>query len=330
MLPNKDPRPGVSFLDRAREMDYVGTLLTTGAFVSGVMAVTWGGITFPWNSGRIIGLFVCSGVLFILLGLQQKYALLTTIQRRVFPVEFLKSRSILILFAMTSAGGTALFVPIYMTPIYFQFVRTDSALEAGVRLLPFIMLLIFAVILNGAVLSAYGLYMPWYLAGGLLTMTGSALMFTVDVDTSTAKIYGYQILIGFGVGLFAQASFSVAQALVSPERVASAIGFITCAQVSGVTISLAIANSIFLNQSQTAIEAILPNTPKSEIQAAISGVGSGFVASLSPGVQEQVLVAIVHSISKTYIMVIVAGTLVSLLSLAMKREKLFLQGGAAG
>jgi hypothetical protein len=113
-------------------------------------------LTYPWNSGRIIGLFVCSGVLFILLGFQQVYTVFTTTSRRIFPVEFFKIRTILILFAMTAAGGTAIFIPIYMTPIFFQFTRGDSALESGVRLLPFILLMVFAVISNGAVLSAYG------------------------------------------------------------------------------------------------------------------------------------------------------------------------------
>jgi hypothetical protein len=47
-----------------------------------------------------------------------------------------------------------------MIPIFFQFTYNDTALEAGVRLLPFIMLMIFAVIGNGAILSAYGYYMP--------------------------------------------------------------------------------------------------------------------------------------------------------------------------
>jgi MFS family permease len=330
MLPNKDPRPGVSFMDRAREMDYVGAVLTIGAFVSGVMAVSFGGITYPWNSGRIIGLFVCSGVLFILLGFQQVWTVFTNKSRRVFPVEFFKSRTILILFCMTAAGGTAVFVPIYMIPIFFQFTRNDSALEAGVRLLPYIMLLIFAVISNGAILSAYGYYMPWYTLGGLLVLTGGALMYTVDQSTSIARVYGYSVILGFGDGLFAQASFSVAQAIVDPALIASAVGFITCAQVSGVTIALAIANSVFLNKSQTSIEAILPNVPIKEIQAAIAGAGSEFVKSLSPNVREEVLTAIVSAMSKTYILVITAGSLAAVLSLALKRERLFMAvGGAA-
>jgi MFS family permease len=329
MLPNKDPRPGVSLTDRAREMDYLGGLLTIGAFVSGVMAVSFGGITYPWNSGKIIGLFVCSGVLFILLGLQQVFTVFTTKTRRVFPIEFFKSRTILILFCMTAAGGTAVFIPIYMIPIFFQFTRNDSALEAGVRLLPLIFLMIFAVITNGAVMSAYGVYMPWYTAGGIFTVIGGALMYTVDTDSSISRVYGYSVIIGLGTGMFAQASFSVAQAIVAPELIPSAVGFITCAQVSGVTIALAIANSVFLNKSQEGIQKILPGVPVSDIQAAIAGAGSQFVDSLSDGVKLEVLKAIVSAMSKTYILVITGGSLVVVLSAFMKRERLFMAAGGA-
>ena len=329
MLPNKDPRPGVSLKDRAREMDYLGGILTIGAFVSGVMAVSFGGLTYPWNSGKIIGLFCCSGVLFILLGLQQVYTVFTTTSRRIFPIEFFKSRTILILFCMTAAGGTAVFIPIYMIPIFFQFTRSDTALEAGVRLLPLIFLMIFAVITNGAVLSAYGYYMPWYTFGGIFTLVGGALMYTVDTDSSVSRVYGYSVLVGIGTGMFAQASFSVAQAVVEPHMIPMAVGFITCAQVSGVTIALAIANSVFLNKSQTGIEKILPGVPVAEIQAAIAGAGSKFVDSLSDSVKLEVLKAIVSAMSKTYILVITAGSLVVVLSVFMKRERLFMAAGGA-
>ncbi|KAI9052700.1 hypothetical protein LZ554_002977 [Drepanopeziza brunnea f. sp. 'monogermtubi'] len=330
MLPNHDPRPGVTLLDRAREMDYLGAVLTIGAFVSGVMAISCGGVQYEWDSGTTIGLFVCSGLLFIVLGLQQVYTVFTNTSRRIFPVEFFRSRTILILFAMTAAGGTAVFIPIYMMPIYFQYTRGDSALEAGVRLLPFIFLMIFAVIGNGAVLSAYGYYMPWYTAGGIFIVIGGALMYTVDTTTSTSAVYGYSILVGFGCGLFAQASFSVAQAVVEPSNVAAAVGFITCAQVTGVTIALAIANAVFLNGSQDKIATLLPAVPLSDIQSAISGGGSDFVKSLSPELQERVLVAIVDSMSKTYILVIVAGAVAVVLSAGMKRERLFMAAGHAG
>lgn len=323
MLPNKDPRPGVSLADRAREMDYLGGILMIGASVSGVMAVSFGGVMYSWNSGRIVGLFCCSGVLFILLGVQQVLTFFTTVARRIVPVEFFKSRTVLILFAMTAAGGTSIFLPIYMTPIYFQFTRGDTAIQSGVRLLPFIMLMIFAVIANGAFLSKFGYYMPWYLAGGILIVIGGALMFTLDASTSVSSIYGYTVLIGFGVGLFAQASFSVAQAVVKPEMVPASVGFISTGQIFGITLALAIANALFLNRSEEGIQALLPNTPSSEIQQTIAGARSELFQSLGPGVREQVLGVIVSSSSMTYALVIAAGALVTVLSLLLKREKLF-------
>ena len=155
-------------------------------------------------------------------------------------------------------------------------------------------------------------------------------MHVVDQHTDISRVYGYSVIIGFGNGVYSQASFAVAQALVEPEYVSSAVGFITCGQISGVTIALAIANSIFLNNSQKSLEAILPTTPPAVIQAAIAGAGSNFVKGLSATVREEVLAAIVSAISKTYILVITAGALTVVLSLAMKRERLFMaaQGAA--
>ena len=277
ILPNRDPRPGVSFIDRAREIDYVGAALIFGTFASGFVAVSFGGIVYPWNSGKIIGLFVCSSILFIRLGIQQAN---TITSRRILPVEFFKSRTILFLFAMTFAGGTAVFLPIYMVPIFFQLTRDDTALEASVRLLPFIFLIVFAVIGNGAILSAYEYYMPWYTLGGILVITGGALMYTIEVDPNVFRAYSLSIIVGLSTGLLAQALFSIAQTTIETEFIASEVGFITCAQVSGVTIALAIVNSIFLNKSQPTIHAILPEVSMSDIQVAITGAGSVLIASL--------------------------------------------------
>jgi hypothetical protein len=208
-----------------------------------------------------------------------------------------------------------------MIPIFFQFTRNDSALEAGVRLLPLIFLMIFAVIMNGAILSVYGYYMPWYTVGGVFTAFGGGLMYTVNTDSSISCVYGYSIIIGFGARLFAQASLSVAQAVVEPHLIPSAVSFMTCAQVSGV--------SIFLNKSQTGIEKILPGVPVAEIQPAIAGARSQFVDSLSEGVKLELLEVIVSAMSKTYILVITAGLLVTVLSIALKRERLFIAASGA-
>lgn len=323
LLPSKDPRPGVPYKQRAAEMDYAGTVLLMGGLTTFILAINWGGVVYPWASGRIIALFVVSGVLFILLGIQQVFTIFTTLARRTIPVQFFRSKTVLILFAITAASGASAFVPIYFVPLFFQFTRNDGALDAGVRLLPLIVVMVITILANGALMAKFGYYMPWYLFGGAFTVAGSALMYTVDQDTSSSKIYGYTVLIGMGVGMFLQASFSVAQAVVDTENIPPAVGFITLAQFLGITMALAIANAVFLNESETRIARILPTVALSEIQAAIKGAASGFVKSLDPETRTRVLGAIVKAIDETYALVITAGSLVAALSLLMKREKLF-------
>ncbi|TEY29568.1 hypothetical protein BOTCAL_0941g00020 [Botryotinia calthae] len=329
MIPSKDARPGVPFKERAVEMDYVGIILQAGAFTMFVMAINWGGNIYPWKSGQVIGLFVGSGVCFILLSIQQSLVLFTTSARRIIPVEFVSSRTIMILFAVTAASGSSAFVPIYFIPIFFQYTRDDGPLDAGIRLLPFIIVMVVMVFANGALMAKWGYYMPWYLFGGLLATAGSACMYTVDLDTSLSRIYGYTVIIGAGVGMWLQASFSVAQAVVEPALIGAAVGLMTLAQFAGITITLAIANSVFLNTSQSRILDILPNVPLAEIQAAMQGSGTDFIKTLSPDQKTAVLGAIVKAIGKTYILVIAAGSLVAILSLFMKIEKLFVSAAVA-
>ena len=162
-----------------------------------------------------------------------------------------------------------------------------------------------------------------FLVGGCLVVIGSALMYTVDLDDSRGRVFGYTVMIGAGVGMFGQAGYAVTQAVVKLEDIAPAIGFITLAQFVGITLSLALANAVLLNESQSEIQQILPDVPLTEIQEAILGARSSLVQSLAPDVQRRVLNAIVNAISDTYILVIVAGALVTTLSVAMRREKLF-------
>lgn len=114
MLPRSDPRKGTPILQLLKEIDWVGSAIITGAFVSGIMAISFGGILYPWNSGQIIACFVVSGVLFIALALQQVFAIFTTKEERIFPVQFLQSRTMILLFALTAAAGTGIVIPLYM------------------------------------------------------------------------------------------------------------------------------------------------------------------------------------------------------------------------
>lgn len=96
-IPDFDRKKHLTTLEKAKEVDWLGTVLSCGAFASGTMALSFGGVLFPWNDRRIIAMFVLSGVLFALFFFTQSRAILTTPERRIFPMEFWKSRTLILL-----------------------------------------------------------------------------------------------------------------------------------------------------------------------------------------------------------------------------------------
>ncbi len=92
----------------------------------------------------------------------------------------------------TPAAANRMQTTAYYIPLYFQFTKVlsfvsgasrcsntfqgDSALGAAVRLLPFIVMIVFFALVNGGLMPKLGYYMPWYLFGSALVLIGSALM----------------------------------------------------------------------------------------------------------------------------------------------------------
>ncbi|KAJ5716557.1 hypothetical protein N7493_008468 [Penicillium malachiteum] len=324
-LPQGDPQPEARLKRKLLQIDYLGILLNTGTFTALIMAINFGGTLYGWGAGQEIALWVVGGVLLIMFTLQQRFTLGTTEGERIFPADFLSRPLMWLLFAEMSAAGTCVFIPTYYIPLYCQFVIGDSPLTAAVRLLPFILLMVCFGLLNGAMMMKFGLYMPWYLLGGILTSIGGGLMSTVDELTPISRIYGYCALIGIGSGLFIQTSFSVAQAKNFRSRGSDATSFIALAQNLGIVLSLAISGAIFQNQALEKLEKLLPDYPREVLQGALMGTNSELLKQIPKEVQRKVLHAIVDAMSHTYYLVIAAGVMAAVGSLVMKRERIFIQ-----
>jgi hypothetical protein len=79
------------------------------------MALTFAGAQWAWNDGRTITVLTMFGVTLIAFIVTQRYSVLTTAERRIYPVQFLRRRTFLILYAATSCAATSVFVAIYVS-----------------------------------------------------------------------------------------------------------------------------------------------------------------------------------------------------------------------
>ena len=320
----------IPLLMRLRRLDIVGGVLWAASLSTIIMAISFGGTLYDWSSGNIIALFVTSGVLWILFGLQQTFAVFCQKDYRFFPVHLLRQRDMWVLFGQMSTSISILFLTLYFIPVYLQFVLGYSPLQAGVRLLPFLTFAIFSLLINGAVTGKTGLYMPWYLGGSMLTTIGSALMYALvagkqNVGPIPGAILGYEVILGVGVGAYVQASFAVAQAKVPPSEIPVAVAFIGCAQVTGICLCFSIAYSIFINTATNQISTLLPTASVLQIQAAIIGVDSSIFTQLPDTTKMAVLNAISGSIKDAWIQSLAAAILSFLLAIFMKPERLALK-----
>ena len=148
--------PDVSFLKKLARIDWVGFVLNAGFWISFTMVLTFAGGAWAWRDARTIVLFIVFGLLVAAFAVQQYFNIFTTQANRMFALHLLKSRTQILLYFGTASAVTALFVPVYYIPVYFQFVQNDTALMAAVRLLPFVLIAISSNMAVGVILPKIG------------------------------------------------------------------------------------------------------------------------------------------------------------------------------
>ncbi|KAI5459524.1 major facilitator superfamily domain-containing protein [Mariannaea sp. PMI_226] len=324
IVPTKNPRPDLTIIQKLGNIDWIGAGLYASSFVLFVIVLTFGGSTYAWDSTPIIVLWVVFGVCLIAFVLQQGLKIFTNDERRLFPVHFLKSRTLILLYITTGSAGAAQGVVLYYTPLFFQFTRGDSPLQAAVRLLPFICTFIFFVMAAGGTLSIVGRYNFYYIIGGSFITIGGALLCTTNETTSTSKIYGYEALTAIGIGLLFQIGYAVAGSKVIPKDVPKAIGFINVGQIGTIAISLAIAGSLFQNVGFSELKRAFDGEQLSDdyIRSALAGTLSPVFSSDNKQLVHIAVVAVAATIRKVYSTVAAAGALIVVSSLLMRFEKL--------
>lgn len=102
LLPDFKPLAGVPLMERFGRLDYLGTVLSIGSMICIILAMNLGGVTWTWESGKSIALFIVSGVLAILFVLQQVFCIGTSLSERLFPMNLWKSRTMIALFLTMS------------------------------------------------------------------------------------------------------------------------------------------------------------------------------------------------------------------------------------
>lgn len=215
-------------------MDLPGTFVIMAGVVCYILALQWGGQSKAWSNGSVIACLVCFGLITILFCVVEYFQG----ERAIIVSRLLKDRTVSVGMAYVFFLAGGYFLLLYYIPIYFQVVSGVTASQSGVRNLPLILGTTIATILSGGLITAFGHFVPYMIAGSIMSTIGSGLLYTLSTTSSSSKWIGYQALVGLGVGLALQIPVISGQAVVAPTDLSSVTAMILCKSQSYPTPSL--------------------------------------------------------------------------------------------
>ena len=180
-------------------IDYLGTGLLTVAASSLILLTSLGGSIAPWGSAPIILLAIVAGVFTLGFVLVEQRAV-----EPVLPLPLFRNA----VFSLSSAIGFVVVFALYgattYLPLFLQVVNGASPASSGLRLLPMILGLLLTSITSGQLISRWGRYKAFPIAGTAVMTLGVFLLSRLSEHTSVLVESLSMAVLGLGVGLVTQ------------------------------------------------------------------------------------------------------------------------------
>jgi hypothetical protein len=189
----------VPFERREHKIDYVGAAALSAAITCLLLVAAWGGTTYAWGSGEIVGIAIASVAMFVLFLISERRATEPVLPLRLFRIPT---------FAVANAAmlviGATLFSVIIYVPLFAQGVLGDSATRSGVLLIPLNFLWIASSTIAGQLVTRTGRYRIFPLIGTPIVLVGIWLLTRLHAGSSGLDVAAFTAVVGVGMGLTVQ------------------------------------------------------------------------------------------------------------------------------
>jgi EmrB/QacA subfamily drug resistance transporter len=190
------PAPGTR---RRHAIDYGGGAMLTIALTATILFTSLGGISFTWTSPVIltlIGVSVISTALFVAAEWHAREPLL--------PMSLFRNRNFVVASSVGLIIGLSLFGAVTFLPIYLQVAKGVSPSASGLMLMPMMFGMLITSILSGRVISAWGRYKFFPVAGTAIMTFGLFMLSRLSLDSYQWQTSLDALWLGLGMGMVMQ------------------------------------------------------------------------------------------------------------------------------
>ena len=181
----------------------------------------------------------------------------------ILPLSLFRNRTFAVTSAIGFIIGLALFGAVTYLPLYLQITKGSSPTSSGLQLTPLMGGLLVTSIVSGQLISRYGRYRPFPIAGTALAVVGLYLLSRLHVDTPAWQAMAYATVLGLGLGAVLQVLVLAVQNDVDRRDMGVATSGSTLFRQIGGSIGVSLFGAIFANRLATELGIRLP--PESRI-----------------------------------------------------------------
>ncbi|TVY67383.1 Efflux pump roqT [Lachnellula suecica] len=301
-------KTGLSLKQKILEIDLVGAFLLICSIVCLLLALQWGGTTYPWHDSKVWGCLLGFGILVILFIAQQ----FRRGDRATIPPRILGQRSVLSSSLYSCFLSMGLYVHIYFLPFYFQAVKGTTAEGSGIRTIPYLASIIISSVIVGVGITTIGWYKPFMIFGSAIFTVGAGMIYLLNVNSGASKWIGYQLLSGFGAGAGIQIPFIAIQVVCSKEDMPTGNAIAIFFNSLGGAVSISIAQNVFSNGLYKNIPKYAPEIPVSVVVSAGATSLRKAVEDISPAALSGVLRGYMLALNQSYIISIAVGAIATI------------------
>ncbi|KIW63956.1 hypothetical protein PV04_08917 [Phialophora macrospora] len=236
-------RPEATLKQMLSRVDWIGGFLFISSATGFLIAISWGGTSYPWHHWRTLVPLILGVLGLIATMVYERYGAKEAFLRHsLFHVKSAHG-----IYIGTFVQGLVLYAQLYYIPFFYEAVKLYSPLRTGVSLLPILLTLIPASVIVGAAITRTGKYL-WAIAiGWVLTTLATGLTISWDRGTHTAVWAVELIILGFGHGLNLNALNTASQAVSKPGDEGRAVGMYAFLRSFGMAIGVGVSGSVFQN-----------------------------------------------------------------------------------
>ncbi|HEX2350681.1 MAG TPA: MDR family MFS transporter [Ktedonobacterales bacterium] len=236
-----------------RRIDFLGAALASAATILLLLGLTWGGQTYPWQSGQVIGALVGSGVLFIIFVVAERFA-----AEPVLPLDLFKNRVFASASLLALLTGAVLLALVYYLPLFLQGVLGASATNSGEVITPMTVSLVIGSTVGGLLVARTGRYQWIAISGAVLICVGAFLFTRMDESTPLLQAGEFMVVAGLGLGLYFAILTLAVQNAIPRTRMGVGTSAVRYMQQAGNTLGVAVIGTVVNNAIASDIAGRLP------------------------------------------------------------------------